>query len=61
MGFYWQGIKKDIRSLVVERNVCQQNKVEITTPLGLLQPLPIPQKVWPDIIMDFIVGLPNHK
>lgn len=46
---------------MVKCSICQQNKVENIASRGLLQPLPIPQKNWFDISMDFIVGLPNCK
>ena len=40
---------------------CQLVKVEHQDPLGLLQPLPIPEWKWEVISMDFITGLPKSK
>lgn len=39
--------------------LCQQNKLDLSTSLGLLQPLPIPEGVFTEVIMDFITGLPK--
>jgi hypothetical protein len=52
----WHG--QDIRRFVQECEVCQVSKPETIHPPGLLQPLPIPNRVWSDISMDFIEGLP---
>lgn len=56
--FHWRGMKKDIYTFVAECDVCQRNKTETVGSPGLLQPLPIPDRVWSDISMDFIEGLP---
>jgi hypothetical protein len=51
-------MRKDIKNFIRECDVCQQNKGENIFPGGLLQPLPIPNRVWTDISLDFVEGLP---
>lgn len=52
--FYWKGVKRDVRPYVEECEVCQRSKYE-TYHL----PLPIPDRIWEDILLDFIDGLPK--
>jgi len=57
--FYWKKMKQDVYAYVRCCDVCQRCKGENVAYPGLLQPLPIPDKVWQDISMDFIEGLPR--
>ena len=57
--FYWQGMKNAIKDHIRCCEVCQRTKSDTSKPVGLLQPLPIPDKPWLDISIDFIEGLPK--
>ncbi|KAF8397183.1 hypothetical protein HHK36_016090 [Tetracentron sinense] len=59
--FWWKGLKKDVKRYVASCDICQRSKSESIASPGLLQPLPIPSKVWTDISMDFIDGLPSSN
>lgn len=54
-------MRKNVADFVKACVVCQQIKPTNHSPYGLLQPLPIPDKVWEDISLDFIVGLPSFQ
>ncbi|WVZ13310.1 hypothetical protein V8G54_017840 [Vigna mungo] len=59
--FYWVGMIRMITEFVAGCVICQQHKYMTASPQGLLQPLPIPQSVWEEVSMDFIVKLPKSQ
>jgi hypothetical protein len=59
--FAWKGMKTDIEHFIKQCAVCQQAKHSLQNPMGLLQPLPIPEGMWQDLTMDFIEGLPKSE
>ena len=46
---------------MVDSYVCQKIKSPTSKAAGLLQPLPIPEHVWEDLSMNFIIGLLMSK
>ncbi|PNY00986.1 hypothetical protein L195_g024273 [Trifolium pratense] len=58
---YWIGMKGTMQEFVRSCDVCQRQKYLASSPRGLLQPLPIPKRIWEDISMDFITCLPKSK
>jgi hypothetical protein len=59
--FFWPGAAKDVRRFLRNCNICGRNTAWRDTKHGLLKPLPIPQRIWAEISMDFITGLPPSK
>lgn len=53
--------KNDIKKWVAECRIYQQNKYETIASPGLLQPFFIPQQVWSNVSIDFVVSLPLSK
>lgn len=54
-------MRDDVEAYVRTCLVCQQDKVEQQHPRGLLEPLPIPERSWESVSMDFIVALPKSE
>jgi hypothetical protein len=59
--YWWYGMKRAIAKYIALCDNYQRVKAECQRPVGLLQPLKIPQWKWKEISMDFIVGLPTTQ
>jgi hypothetical protein len=59
--FYWPGLSQDVRRFVRNCDGCGSKKPWRERKWGLLKPLPIPERIWRDISMDFITGLPSSN
>lgn len=59
--FYWSGMRREVKEFVASCVTCQTIKYSTAAPAGLLQPLEMPERIWEDLALDFIVGLPNSK
>lgn len=56
--FWWPSLSKDTTQFVKLCHTCNMNKPSNQLPAGLLQPLPIPQRPWSHIAIDFVTDLP---
>ena len=59
--FYWPGMDAMIQKYVTSCDACQRNKPSQQSPMGLLRPLPIPERPWQQVSMDLITALPKSK
>ena len=57
--FWWKRMRVDIAKYVASCGVCQQVKAEHKRPVGLLQPLPVPEWKWEchDGFCDWLASL----
>jgi hypothetical protein len=58
--YYWPGMRIDVIKLVNRCRICQHAKGKRQN-TRLYQPLPIPERTWDAISMDFVLGLPRTQ
>ena len=56
--FYWPGLRNYVSDYCRTCDNCSRNKAAHHKPYGLLKQLPIPERPWESISVDFIVELP---
>jgi hypothetical protein len=54
--YFWPGMRTDIKKFVDRCRICQHTKGKRQN-TGLYQPLPILERPWDAVSMDFILGL----
>ena len=59
--FFWPNMLQDIRRFIRNCDTCGRNKAWRERRQGFLKPLPIPDRVWQEISVDFVVDLPKSE
>ena len=59
--YFWPKIKKDINQYIQNCHICRRAKALRDCYNGTLKPLPVPERPWTNIIIDFITGLLEYK
>ena len=59
--YWWPTLAKHVRVYVSSYLVCAQCKVPRHLPRGKLHPLPVPQRPWSHLSVDFLTDLPPHR
>jgi hypothetical protein len=55
--FYWPKMKREVQRICEQCIACRKTKSRVQ-PHGLYTPLHVPNELWVDIYMDFVLGLP---
>uniref|UniRef100_A0A8C7TQH1 Gypsy retrotransposon integrase-like protein 1 n=1 Tax=Oncorhynchus mykiss TaxID=8022 RepID=A0A8C7TQH1_ONCMY len=56
--YWWPTLARDVKVYVSSCSVCAQSKAPRHLPRGKLQPLPVPQRPWSHLSVDFLTDLP---
>jgi hypothetical protein len=59
--YWWPTFARDVRFYVSSCSVCAQSKAPRHLPRGKLQPLPVPQRPWSHLSVDFLTDLPPSQ
>jgi hypothetical protein len=57
--YFWPGMTDNVKQFVRNRHACGKNTMRRNWRKGLLHPLPVPERVWSEISMDYITELPG--
>jgi hypothetical protein len=58
--YFWPGMRTDVKKFVDRCRICHHTKGKRKN-TGLYQPLPIPERPWDAMSIDFILGLPRTQ
>ncbi len=56
--FFWPGAARDVRQFLRNCDVCKRTTIWREGRQGFLKPLPIPDRIWAELSIDFITELP---
>lgn len=59
--YYWPGMYRDVDRWTRNCHVCRRITPSREAKQGVLRPLPVPQRPWQHIAMDFVIGLPESQ
>jgi hypothetical protein len=59
--FFWPGMYRDVVKWVLSCHSCQVSKPRSSAQPGLLQPLPVAERRWDIVSLDFKMDLPRTK